>query len=565
MDKQNKTSSSVPGKILIIDDSIQQLMILQRTLELEQSYSVFTANSGSLGIEIAGKERPHFILTDVNLPDISGYEVCARLKENALTKDIPIAFISGDDSKDQQVKGLQLGALDYITKPIDRKILTTKARSFVQLCKEHRQVIELQNTNQKTTDELRLFSQALNNANDGVVLTTTSGAITYANTAFEQLAACPLTEIQKYSMKTFIAEDELIKKAITNALGGEPSSAETMLEGLDKSTCPILLRCSAVINDHQKPTGLLFMASDLTEQQKGRDAQERLEVELFHAQKLESVGQLAAGIAHEINTPIQFVGDNIRFMQDAMQELFALQTEQRALLESARTASFAPDLIARIDDAALEADLDYLNEEIPKAIEQSLEGVGRVSSIVKAMKEFAHPGSSEMAPSDLNDAIRTTTIVARNKWKYDAEMVLDFDEDLPPIPCLIDEFNQVILNLIVNAADAIHDHRDETGPIGRITISTKQTSSFAEVRVQDTGGGIPQNIQKKIFDPFFTTKEVGRGSGQGLAIAHGVIITKHHGEFGFETEEGTGTTFIIRLPLTQAAAATQAPEPRGEA
>ena len=191
----------------------------------------------------------------------------------------------------------------------------------------------------------------------------------------------------------------------------------------------------------------------------------------------------------------------------------------------------------------------FVREEIPKALDQTLEGSERVARIVRAMREFSHPGSEEKQQIDLNRAIESTTIVTRNEWKYVADLITDFDPDLPPVPCLTDEFNQAILNLIVNAAHAISEIVAASGEQGTITITTRVDSGWAEIRVADTGGGIPEKHRSRIFDPFFTTKPVGKGTGQGLAIVYGVIVEKHGGTIDFVTEEGRGTTFILRLPL----------------
>jgi signal transduction histidine kinase len=196
-------------------------------------------------------------------------------------------------------------------------------------------------------------------------------------------------------------------------------------------------------------------------------------------------------------------------------------------------------------------DTGYLLEEIPKAIDQTLEGVTRVAAIVGAMKEFSHPDTKEKIPLDLNHAINSTITVARNEWKYVAEMKTEFDPSLPLVSCLPGEFNQVILNLIVNAAHAIADVVNKGGPkMGTITVQTRNCPEWAEIRIQDTGTGIPKKAQSRIYDPFFTTKEIGKGTGQGLAIARTVIVVKHGGSIHFETEEGKGTTFIIRLPFS---------------
>ncbi|MCA9299792.1 MAG: PAS domain-containing protein, partial [Phycisphaerales bacterium] len=277
-----------------------------------------------------------------------------------------------------------------------------------------------------------------------------------------------------------------------------------------------------------------------------------LERQLAHAQKLESIGQLAAGIAHEINTPTQYIGDNTRFLEDAVAEIMPLVRGLEALLASEpgqMDASALDDLRAR----ATAADLEFLSEEMPKAIAQSLEGIQRVSRIVSAMKEFAHPGNGTKSSIDLNRAISSTITVARSEWKYVADAITDFDPDLPPVPCLPGDLNQVVLNLIVNAAHAIQDavgDGGQRGERGRITIATRHDGDVVEIRVSDTGCGIPEEIRERIFDPFFTTKEVGRGSGQGLALAYDVITNKHSGTIDVESVVGEGTTFILRLPLT---------------
>ncbi len=202
-----------------------------------------------------------------------------------------------------------------------------------------------------------------------------------------------------------------------------------------------------------------------------------------------------------------------------------------------------------------ETDFNYLQEEIPKAIKQTLEGVERVAKIVRAMKEFSHPGPKEKTPTNLNRAIENTVTVARNEWKYVAEITLDLDPDLPLVPCLPQEFNQVILNLIVNAAHAIGDVVGHGGQEkGTISVSTRRKGDKVEIKVADTGTGIAPEIRSKIFDPFFTTKEVGKGTGQGLAIARSIIVDKHGGTITFETEVSKGTTFTICLPLAEGVA-----------
>jgi signal transduction histidine kinase len=272
--------------------------------------------------------------------------------------------------------------------------------------------------------------------------------------------------------------------------------------------------------------------------------------QLLRAQKLESIGQLAAGVAHEINTPTQYVGDNTRFLEESFRELAPILKKADELAESVRQGTSSSELADELKAALEEADVEYLGEEIPRAIEQSLNGIDRVRKIVQSMKDFSHPGVEGMVSIDLNRAIESTITVASNEWKYVAELETDFDPELPAVSCLQGEINQVVLNLIVNAAHAIADVVvDGEEGRGTITISTRRDGEFAEVRIGDTGSGIPEAAQGKIFDPFFTTKEVGKGTGQGLSIAHAVVVNKHGGTLDFDTEIGKGTTFVLRLPL----------------
>jgi signal transduction histidine kinase len=283
-----------------------------------------------------------------------------------------------------------------------------------------------------------------------------------------------------------------------------------------------------------------------------RDLTERKELEsqLRHAQKLEGIGQLAAGIAHEINTPAQFVSDNLTFLRDSWKSIHELLERYRSVVRDAAGA-LPPQVVADLEEAERSCDLEFITTEAPRAIDQSLDGAGRVARIVRAMKEFSHPDSAEKTATDLNRAIESTITVARSEWKYVADIATDFDETLPPVICYPGDVNQVILNLVVNAAHAIHEKMKDDGK-GEIKVSTRTRGEFAEITISDSGTGVPENIRNRIFDPFFTTKDVGKGTGQGLAFAHGVVVKKHGGKIWFETEIGRGTTFFINLPIMAA-------------
>ncbi len=268
------------------------------------------------------------------------------------------------------------------------------------------------------------------------------------------------------------------------------------------------------------------------------------------SQKMEVLGQLVSGIAHEINTPTQYIGDNLHFIAEGLSSLYRLIEQYDALVEAtAENPKFA-EAIQQINQLADEIDKTFLIEELPGAVERSVDGNQRVAEVVQSLREFAHPSDEAKTPTDINHAITTSVSLARNEWKYEAEMVLDLAPDLPLVSCIPGAFNQVIINLVVNAAHAIGDLRgSDSAEKGEIKISTRQIEHDVEIRISDTGAGIPEDAQEKIFDPFFTTKEVGRGTGQGLAIVNSIVVDTHGGVIGFDTKEGKGTTFVLRFPI----------------
>ena len=282
-----------------------------------------------------------------------------------------------------------------------------------------------------------------------------------------------------------------------------------------------------------------------------------LESRLAQAERLESVGQLAAGVAHEINTPIQFVSENIRFLKTSFQEMSDIFRSMNQLLDRcSQVAEFTP-WVEQVQRACEKADLDYLLSEIPVAIDQTLEGTNTVARIVRAMNVFSHPGSREFQKVDLNSALESTITVSKNEWKYVAELEIDFEPNLPSVMCMPGEINQVFLNLIINAVHAIQAKGGKEP--GKITVRTRSASDRAIIEIEDTGTGIPEAIRGRIFDPFFTTKGVGKGTGQGLSICYNVVES-HGGKLTFETMEGEGTTFHVELLLDPRTRKTSTPK-----
>ena len=292
--------------------------------------------------------------------------------------------------------------------------------------------------------------------------------------------------------------------------------------------------------------GVVIVEHDTTELHEANERNRQLEMELMHGQKMESLGTLAGGIAHEINTPIQYVGDNIRFVSESFSEIADLLDAQAA------ADRVDPEMI---HDALRELDWDFVSKEVPKALEDAGEGVQTVADIVRAVKEFSHPEATEKSATDLSEVIENTLTVSRNQWKYAAEVFCDLDPSLTSVPCYPGELAQVLINLIVNAAQAIaEEDRQQLGSIG---ISTKTFMEFAEIRIVDDGPGIPREILAKVFDLFFTTKSPGTGTGQGLAISKSIIETKHGGKLTVASTPGEGSCFQILLPLVRETETTE--------
>ena len=297
-------------------------------------------------------------------------------------------------------------------------------------------------------------------------------------------------------------------------------------------------------DDKNEITGAVMTFRNLTEQR-------IQETNRIHSMKLEAIGELAAGIAHEINTPIQFIGSNISFLRESFDDLLHLISAYQKIRDAQTDSSEISPLLQDIEKLEEEVDLEYLQDEAPKAFEQTLEGVQRVTKLVLGLKGFAHIGDTETKQeADINEIISNSLIVCHNAYKYAAEMELELGV-LPSIKVYHGDIGQVIINLVVNAAHAIADQKEKTGTMGKIKITTSFTDGDIHIFIADTGGGIPDGIRQRIFDPFFTTKEVGKGSGQGLAISRTIVHTKHQGELTFTSTVGEGTTFHIRLPHGQ--------------
>ena len=384
----------------------------------------------------------------------------------------------------------------------------------------------------------------LENTSTGIVLANSELGLTRANRKAIILFDLGIDYFAEDKVQDLFDNFETVRPIFEQRVQDSRWPDDTMHESVGKradgSTFPLEFGLNCIELDGRQLSVWIFR--DISKRKREEAKRQTLERELSQAQKMEALGTLASGVAHEINTPIQYISDNLRFLQDSFSEM-------SELIDIVTKSENSNGLFDAFVSKAEEIDLEFLKEEAPLSIQQSLDGIKQVASIVNAIKEFSHPGSDEKAEFDLNKLIETTLTVTRNQWKYVADVKTELHEEVPLVKGHSSDINQVLLNLVVNAADAIaSSDRDE---MGKISISTKALKDRVQIIVSDNGSGMPNDVRQRIFDPFYTTKAVGKGTGQGLAIAYSIIKQKHNGSIECDSLVGVGTTFTIDLPLEQ--------------
>ncbi|MGD0567364.1 MAG: ATP-binding protein [Candidatus Sulfotelmatobacter sp.] len=547
-----------PIQLLLIEDNSPDVRLLREMLSRQAPGKFALVEVGSMrdAESHLAANAADIILLDLGLPDAQGLEVVRRA--HAAAPRTPLVVLTGCDDELMADEALREGAQDFLVKgKIDTPELLRAIRYSTQRVKAELEM-------QQARDEAETASRV-----KGELLAELKAAYAETELFLRSIPSIvigidPQGHITRWNLtatNTFGLDDSSVHGRGIEDCGIRWLRPEMKAEITRWLTTESFYRCDNLPYERDSKMRLLGLSvlripAESTDQTgfiiTGADITERmgLELQLRQAQKLEGIGQLAAGIAHEINTPTQFVGDNIRFLKDSWGPVAEFLDFCGTVQSECAIGPVSPEHLLRFCELHQKCDLEYLSEHIPKAIDLCLEGVKRIAKIVKGFKEFSHPGSEEKRAIDLNHAIETTISVARHEWKYCADLVTALDNDLPLVPCLVGEFNQVMLNLIVNAAHAISSAAEKNGTgKGTITISTRREGEWVEVTVADTGTGIPVEIRSRVFEPFFTTKEVGKGTGQGLALAHAAIVNRHQGQLWFESELEQGTTFIIRLPL----------------
>jgi|GEM_PF-2493167 len=547
---------AIPVNILILDDSSALVEILEHEPAL--NHIVFTShvvdNKNEYNTYLENQE-PDIILADFDLPSFDGFEALSMAR--GFNANVPFIIVSGNLRGDPEMEAMRGGATDCIHKDCLARLGPVVNRAIVE--NRNRKTLEsleglVEDAAERSLAEERIrkinseYELIFNSIVSVIIGVSRGDVITHWNPYAEELFGISAGDIvgHVFSELGLDWSWERVYMAIADCVVTEEPVRLDDLSFNRRDGKTIIL--GLTINPLKRSAnedieGFIILGRDLTQRR-------FLEAQLIQARKLEAVGQLASGVAHEINTPIQYVGDNLNFVRDSFLKLGVMKEVMDWCFGQIESGSKTGNILGKYLGDESKEEVNYLMSEIPAAIDEALEGVERVAKIVRSMKQFSHPSQEEKRPADINRAIGSTVIISRNEWKYVAEVEEQYDPDLPPVPCFEAELNQVILNIIMNAVDAIKD-AVEAGLIqkGLIGIATRRNDRWVEIEISDNGTGIPEDLQGRIFDPFFTTKDVGKGTGQGLAISYSIINQKHSGLLSFSSTPGRGTKFFISLPL----------------
>ncbi|MBI4820782.1 MAG: response regulator [Deltaproteobacteria bacterium] len=539
------------GRVLVVDDSAG--IRKQLTLVLGELPAVIdTAASGPECLSIAEQTELALVVLDLGMPGMDGFATAERLRAMPLHTRTPIVFMTGSMNDGRAAfRGYELGAVDFLFKPIDPVVLQSKARVFIELF-DHRRKLEAVVSEIGDADDLshlvqdleserrrrrmlaerlwrserRLRAVVQSNA-DGLLVVDPQGSVLFLNgSAARMLGRHP---VEAVGQLFFLPEKD--GDLLELQIGGEIRKIEVRVSDIEWSL---------------GERAVLAALRDVTDREKLAAERRIIEAQLLQSHKLEAIGQLAAGIAHEINTPTQYIGSNLEFLDRAVQKLVQI-TES---VQRATQSGVSHESLGALQAELKSAKLGFLVQEIPRAVKEARDGIEQVSTIVRSMKEFSHPGSGSKESTDLVKIVESALVVSRNEWKYVADVNTEIEPDLPQVECLGIEIKQVVLNLIVNASHAIASRTSGDKELrGHIEVGMRVVGDFVEISVRDDGTGIPVDILSRIFEPFFTTKEVGRGTGQGLAIVYAVVARRHNGYLRVGSDVGVGTRFVVGLPI----------------
>jgi PAS domain S-box-containing protein len=575
MQRSSEIEADRMKNILIVDDEPELRRLLARILASEMEHQVFTAQNADEAVTALQTAPMDLVLSDIQMPGQSGLALAAYIK--AHYPDTGIVLVSVITDPDEIRAALAIGLYGYILKPFNsHQVLITVANALRRqelevrerqarrelekevftksidlkqtTCEREQARSDLKHSNRILHEQLLFMQTLLDALPHPVFYKDLNSYLLGCNDAFGKFLGREKKELIGHRAEEFASTENAptIKATDSELLRQEFNLTyeANMRDGQDKIHNVLVTK--ALFKDAEgKPTGIVGVMLDITGRKQNELAMRSMERELMQSQKMASIGQLAAGVAHEINNPTGFVSSNLKTLGDYQQGLNELIVEYQALKAAFKAGSDEQNRelagrIEKIESLEAEMDLAYILEDVQSLIAESREGTERIKRIVEDLKHFAHPGQDKVQETDVNAGLASTLNIVNNELKYKATVIREFGE-LPIISANPQQLNQVFANILVNAAQAIAEQ-------GEIRVRTQQVDDFVEILISDTGCGIPAENLEKIFDPFFTTKEVGKGTGLGMNIAYN-IIKKHQGDILVQSKVGEGTTFSIRLPV----------------
>ncbi|WP_319405329.1 response regulator [uncultured Desulfosarcina sp.] len=564
-------------KVMIVEDDPVSLTLLEKMIQKTDAM-VITASNGVTAWEAFNKERPRIVVSDWMLPELSGIELCRKIRESQTTAYTYIIIMTAKDRKEDALTAFDAGADDFVPKPYQLRELQARMHTgwrIIDLEDKHQ---ALQQTLIDSRAKFRTIFDALHeeiiSVDRDINLTSINkAASTVMQGDYSDVIGRPCCRVADPAEASFYEHTirEMVEKGFDTGRAavyldrfGKDDGKETIKE---RTVVP-------VIDEQGRVQTVTIVSRDITEaHQRNEEIQglnhklkkisselirknlklestlknlERTQAQMVQSEKMASIGQLAAGVAHEINNPTGFVSSNLKTLGDYQKDMNRLigdyqklRSELKGLPDGLLPATVV-DLIAQVDATEEDVDIAYIQEDVGDLIGDCREGTERIKRIVEDLKHFAHPGEDRMKETDINAGIESTLNVVNNELKYKATIVKELG-DIPIIHGYPQQLNQVFMNILVNAAHAIEKS-------GEIKIVTASIDDKVEIRISDTGCGISEENITKIFDPFFTTKDVGKGTGLGMNIAYN-IIAKHKGHIHVESKVGEGTTFIVQLPV----------------
>ncbi len=564
-------------RILIAEDDFISRNVLEKMLNT-LGYDVLIAENGLEAWEIFQKNEIGMVVTDWMMPGMDGLSLCKKIRSSGKDHYAYIIILTAKDQKQDLIETYRGGADDYITKPLDPDELHPRVKTGERIYLLEQKHRRLQNTLIESRDKLRIVFDSLREEivsvdRDFRIISVNNAFLGARDIAYKEVIGQPCFEEKGLSSLCYEERSEsYVEKAFSSGRA-QFFLDETTDERGDKRY--VETNCLPIKNESGESFQVVIVSRDITDEKAQsekiktlnknlskafnqiqiknetlKDTLEKLKEsqdQVLHSEKMASIGQLAAGVAHEINNPTGFVNSNLRSLYDYQNDLGGLISEYRKLvsdlMEKLNQEDTNPDLlkqVQRIREREEGIDIEFLLEDIPNLIRESGEGTERIKKIVMDLKDFAHPGEDKLKETDINKSLDSTLNVVWNELKYKAEVFKDYG-DLPPVQCYPQQLNQVFVNILVNAAQAIQEN-------GEIRITTHAANGRVKISISDTGKGIPKENISKIFDPFFTTKDVGKGTGLGLNVSYN-IVKKHKGTIDVESEVGKGTTFTIRIPI----------------